>query len=130
VAVIELSWTADPRRRWWERVQPEGARAVVSLRGEHDVSTAAPLWHIMALAIRTADSDLLVDLSEVEFMAAATVGVIVEAAELLRQRSRSLLVRAPSRRALRVLDLCGLTHLCRRNTHRRRQRIDQSFSSH
>ena len=36
------------------------------------------------------DADLVIDLSEVEFMSAATVGIIVRAGALLRALSRSL----------------------------------------
>jgi anti-anti-sigma regulatory factor len=42
-------------------------------------------------------------------MGAATINVILGAAQLLEQRSRSLTVRSPSKAALRVLELCGLT---------------------
>ena len=90
---------------------PEGAQTVVWVRGEQDLSTEADLWHTMADAIDGADADLVVDLSEVEFMGVATVRVFLRAAELLRQNSHSLRIRHPSKRALRVLDLCGLTDL-------------------
>lgn len=82
-------------------------RTVVRLRGEHDVSTVAALSETMARAIARDDADLVVDLSEVQFMGAATVGVIVRARELLGLRSRSLALRSPSRCARRVFDLCG-----------------------
>ena len=82
-------------------------RTVVWLRGEHDVSTVAALSETMARAIALDDADLVVDLSGVQFMGAATVGVIVRAREFLRLRSRSLALRSPSRCARRILDLCG-----------------------
>jgi hypothetical protein len=44
-------------------------------------------------------------------MSAATIGVFVRARTLLRARSRSLVVRSPSRCARRLLDLCGLADL-------------------
>jgi anti-anti-sigma regulatory factor len=65
----------------------------------------------MAQAIALGDADLVVDLSRVELMTAATVGVLVRARELLRVRSRSLLVRSPSTRARRVLELSDLRGL-------------------
>jgi anti-anti-sigma factor len=111
MALSELSQPADPRDGPAERKQAEHARTVVWVRGEHDLSTSGALWHTMARAIEAADTDLVIDLSEVEFMGAATVTVILQAVELLRQHSRSLTVRSPSRCALRVLDLCDLTHL-------------------
>ncbi len=88
-------------------------RTVVWLRGEHDASTVAALWETMGQAIALDDADLVVDLSGVEFMGSATVGVIIRAREALvpRSRSRSLTLRSPSRCARRVLDLYGLTDL-------------------
>ncbi len=44
-------------------------------------------------------------------MGAATVGVIIRARELLRLRSRSLVLRSPSRCARRILHLCGAADL-------------------
>jgi anti-sigma B factor antagonist len=86
-------------------------RTVVWLRGEHDASTVPALWETIDGAIARDDADLVVDLSGVEFMGSATVGVIIRARELLRPRSRSLTVRCPSRCAQRVLDLYGLSDL-------------------
>ena len=62
----------------------------------------------MARAIALDDADLVLDLSGVEFMDAATVRLIIRAREFLRLRSRSLTLRSPSTHARRVLDLCGL----------------------
>ena len=82
-------------------------RTVVWLRGEHDVSTVAVLSEAMARAIALDDADVVVDLSEVQFMGAATVTVIIRAREFLRLRSRSLVLRSPSECARRILELCG-----------------------
>jgi anti-sigma B factor antagonist len=80
---------------------------LVWLRGEHDVSTVAALSEILARAIALDDADVVVDLSEVQFMGAATVGVIIRAREFLRLRSRFLVLRSPSERARRMLEVCG-----------------------
>jgi anti-anti-sigma factor len=82
-------------------------RTVVWLRGEHDVSTVAALSEVMARAIALDDGDVVVDLSEVQFMGAATVGVIIRAREFLRLRSRFLVLRSPSECVRRILDVCG-----------------------
>ena len=84
---------------------------VVWLRGEHDLSTVAELSEAMARAIAVDGADVVVDMSEVEFMGAATVGVLCEAWALLRSQSRSLTVRSPSSSARRVLELVGDMHL-------------------
>jgi anti-anti-sigma factor len=86
----------------------DASRTLVRLRGEHDASTEAALSEILALAIALDAADVVVDLSEVEFMGAATVGVMARTRELLRSRSRTLELRAPSACAQRVLHACGL----------------------
>jgi anti-sigma B factor antagonist len=90
---------------------PAADRTVVWLRGEHDVSTVSALSQTMARAIALDDGDLVVDLSGVQFMDAATVGVIVRARDFLALQSRSLVLHAPSACAARVLDLCALADL-------------------
>ena len=86
-------------------------RTVVWLRGEHDVSTVAALSELMARAIALDDADVVVDLSDVQFMGAATVGVIIRAREFLRLRSRFLVLRSPSESARRIIDVCGHSDL-------------------
>lgn len=85
----------------------EADRTVVRLGGEHDAFSAAELSEAMTRAMALDEGDLVVDLSEVTFMAATTVGVILRARALLGLQSRALLVRAPSPCARRILDLCG-----------------------
>jgi anti-sigma B factor antagonist len=86
-------------------------RTVVWLEGEHDVSTVAALSETVARAIALDDADLVVDLSGVQFMAGASVGVIIRACEFLRLLSRSLALRSPSPCVRRVLEVCGLLDL-------------------
>ena len=93
------------------RVVRSAATTVVWIRGEQDASTVAALSETLALAISLDDSDLVVDLSGVEFMSAATVGVLVRAREFLRSVSRSLQVQSPSTCARRILALCNLGDL-------------------
>ena len=65
------------------RVDYGDRQTFVFLSGEHDLSTALALRHLMAEAIARNDADLVVDLSQVDFMGASTVGVIVRAREFL-----------------------------------------------
>ena len=65
----------------------------------------------MARATAAGDGDLVVDLHDVDFMAVATVRVLLEAQELLRLQSRSVVLRSPSPCAQRVLALCGVADL-------------------
>ena len=93
------------------RVEYGDGRTFVFLSGEHDFSTAQALRHFLAEAIATNDVDLVVDLSEVEFMSATTVSVLVRARAFLQQHSRTLTVRASSSQARHVLELCDLLDL-------------------
>ena len=65
-------------------VEREADRIVVSLYGEHDISTLAELSEAMAQGIALDDAEVVVDLSGVEFMGAGTVTVIVRARDFLR----------------------------------------------
>lgn len=86
-------------------------RSVVWLRGDHDVATVSKLSETFARTIALDDADLVVDMSGVTFIDAATVGVIVRARLFLRAECRSLRLRSPSTCATWVLALCGLTSL-------------------
>ncbi len=86
-------------------------RTVVLVRGEHDIATRGYLSVAIAQAARLDDADIIVDLSGVRFMDAATIDALVEAHNQMRARSRSLSVRAPSRLARRLLDVCKLSFL-------------------
>jgi anti-anti-sigma factor len=88
----------------------DGPGVVVWLRGEHDLSTAPVLSEAMAWVVAL-DADVVADLSEVQFMSAATVGVLIRARELLRARSRTFVVRSPSDWARLALELCAATDL-------------------
>ena len=81
---------------------------VVWLQGEHDAASASALKTMLSEAIASEYGTVVVDLSGVEFMGAATVGVIIAARERLRLSSRNLVIRAPSHCASRILDLCGI----------------------
>ena len=84
---------------------------VVALGGEHDISTVMALTDALDEAMERDGASLVIDLSDVQFVGAATVGVIVHARELLRSHGRSLVLRDPSACAMRVIKLCGLDDL-------------------
>ena len=86
----------------------DAINAVIWLRGEHDISTIPVLHSVLLRAIGHDDADLTLDLSEVMFIDAATIGTIIRTREFLRFWSRSLSLRSPSRFARRVLELCDL----------------------
>lgn len=87
------------------------ASLTVVLRGEYDLASVPALTELLARAIAVDDADLVVDLAQVQFMDASILGVLVRADDFLGRRSRSLWLRAPSRMARRLLEICGLTGL-------------------
>ena len=105
------SFFTVPGRPHFSREEPGASPIVVWLWGEHDLSTDDALCATLARAIALDSAGLVLDLSEVEFMAVSTLGVIVRARELLRQRSRSLTVRSPSACVRRVMGACRLNDL-------------------
>ncbi len=108
MAQIESSLvTVSPRRRI-AFAGTDSARTVVWMRGEHDTSTVPALSSAMARAMSLDESDVVVDLSDVEFMDASTIGVILRTREFLRPRSRVVFLRSPSPSARRILDVSGL----------------------
>lgn len=111
MASAESSLATVSPRRLVSFTGRDADRTVVWLRGEHDASTVAALSETMARAVALDDSDLVVDLSEVQFIGAATIGIIIRTREFLRLRSRSLSLRSPSTCAGRILDVCGLADL-------------------
>jgi hypothetical protein len=68
VAPIEISSVTVSRPLVTAFAGRNPDRTVVWLRGEHDVSTVAALSETMARAIALDDADVVVDLSDVQFM--------------------------------------------------------------
>lgn len=84
---------------------------VVWLRGKHDISTVAAVWEMLDRFIALDDSDLVVDLSEVQIIDASTISIIIQARDTLQARSRALRLQSPSSSARRCLELYGLVEL-------------------
>ena len=94
------------------RLSHDGDRTVVWLQGDQDIATAGLLADALATAIASDDdSGIVVDLTDVDFLGAAAIGVILRGRGYLRETSRDLSVRSPSRGARRLLEACGLVDL-------------------
>jgi anti-anti-sigma factor len=89
----------------------EAGPIVVRLWGEHDASTDWDLSLTLARAIALDCGSIVLDMSEVELIAASTLWTIVRARELLVQRAASLTVRSASASARRAIDASGLNDL-------------------
>lgn len=88
-----------------------GEPRVIWLTGEHDVSNASQLSQVIAETIALDHEDVVVDLAGVSFISGATVAILIRANAFLMARARALILRAPRRSTVRLLGLCGLTHL-------------------
>jgi anti-anti-sigma factor len=92
-------------------VSRDGERNVVWLFGEQDIATVHVLAETLMTTSALDDTDVVVDLSEASFIDAATVGALLRSHNALKQQSRNLTLRAPSKVARRLLDICGLADL-------------------
>jgi anti-sigma B factor antagonist len=84
---------------------------VIWLEGEYDLATVSALSETIARAMESGGGELVIDLSGVQFIDATTIGVIIKARNDLDRQQRSLALRAPSKFARRVLELCDLAAL-------------------
>jgi anti-anti-sigma factor len=88
--------------------------------GEYDRGTVPALSAMFSSAIAGDDADLVVDLSEVSFMDASTISVIIRARTFLSVHGRLLRLRDPSKCARRLLTVCDLDPLVRPVLYERR----------
>lgn len=93
------------------RAGPGATFSVVWLGGEHDIATKDLLAATIAEAIALDEPAVVIDLSGLHFISAATIGVIVHGKKELARRGRSLVLRAPPPFVRRVFDACGLSAL-------------------
>ena len=86
-------------------------RVVLAVRGEVDIVTAPELAAILDAVIDRGHRIVVLDLSELEFMDASGLRVIIHGAQRLAPAGGELALRSPSRLVLRMLDITGLTSL-------------------
>ena len=86
-------------------------RTVVWLGGDHDVSTTTMVNAAAGRATRLDKADVVVDLSEVTFMGAATLGILLRTRRTLQAQGRVLELRAPSPAAQRLIEVFRLERL-------------------
>jgi anti-sigma B factor antagonist len=91
--------------------QPAPGLAVVRMRGEHDLSTAPGLG--LALDQAAAHSNVVVDLSECDFIDSSVIGLLLSTADKVRAQAEQLVVVIPpeSKNVARVADLTCLSQL-------------------
>jgi anti-anti-sigma factor len=87
-------------------VASRDAFGLLALRGDLDMASAAELSRALA-----DDTVEIVDMSEVEFLGAAGLRVLVAAQRARRARGRCLCVVRPSRAVRRTLEIVGLLEI-------------------
>lgn len=86
-------------------------RTILWLHGEHDLATTELLTDTLATTIEGDRGDVVVDMSNMRFIDAATIGVLLRGRAILADQSRRLTFRSPPTCAQRVLGVCGLSGL-------------------
>lgn len=85
--------------------------ALVAIAGELDMATAPDLFDVLAEAIGSGDTDIVLDLSGLEFCDSAGLAVFVRARNQLDQSGHRLIVAAPTEAVARILDLSGVSQV-------------------
>lgn len=128
IIVARSSWacpehkTQCSRRQGLEqRHRDQGLLATITAARRHPTANGTSPPHVRtelprfgrgcsSLGRRARPARSVIDLSELGFMGASTVGTIVRARELLRRRSGSLTVRSAPPMARRIIDICEPPH--------------------
>jgi anti-sigma B factor antagonist len=101
--------------RWWQRSLDDDA-AVVCLAGELDLSTAAELRQVLRVAESGTAATVVLDMSDVRFIDAHSIGLIVGASKAAKVRGRVLQVDGLDGLPARVFRLVGLEPMLVRRT--------------
>jgi anti-sigma B factor antagonist len=89
---------------------PDGdGHVVIAVTGEVDTFTSAGLRDALTEAIENGASDIVLDVSGMEFIDSTGLGVLVGALKRLQERDGTLTLRKPRPSALQVLSIVGLT---------------------
>ena len=86
----------------------DGAATIVWLGGEHDAATVHELRGALGRAVAADHNDLVVDVADVTFMNAATLGALIGARNTLRKQDRFITVRGSTRCVDRLFELCDV----------------------
>jgi anti-anti-sigma factor len=95
------------------RTSREGSTATVAAEGEIDLSTVDELRSAVTAAADGVDN-LLLDLTEVEFIDSAGLGGLLELRSTLRSRSVTLQISAGAGPVRQAMEITGLSELLAR----------------
>nr|WP_046529076.1 STAS domain-containing protein [Cellulomonas sp. FA1] len=88
-----------------------GARTVVHVAGEIDVSSADRLRERVAALVAEQRTDLVIDLTEVTFMDSTGLGLLVGTLKRVRTAGGRLVLVVDSERLLKVFRITGLVQV-------------------
>ena len=88
--------------------EDEGDRTLIRARGEVDVVTAQKLARRLDTIVRSGRGDVVVDLSDTEFLDSAGLHVLLKAQRRLTRRARALRVVCPAGPVRSVIELARL----------------------
>lgn len=93
--------------------ESDGA-ALLFLRGELDLHTAPTLDNALAPFMNGGGArDVVLDLSELEFVDSTGLRTIMSAASTIERRGAEVVIRRPRAATMRVLEICGITKMMR-----------------
>jgi anti-sigma B factor antagonist len=87
----------------------EGERTVVEVGGEIDVYTAPKLRETIVSLVEAGQTNLVVDLEQVEFLDSTGLGVLVGGLKRVRIQDGSLSLVCTQERLLKIFRITGLT---------------------
>lgn len=109
MTLTEFAQPMLPSARLSISFSTDGPAAVITLCGEADLFTLRIVAGALTRVIADHDGPVVVDLAGTTFIDTGTVEALARAAEFLGDRGRELTLRSPSRIAVRVLMLLGLS---------------------
>ena len=81
---------------------------LIHLEGEVDVYTAPQLKQQMISILEDGASELVVDLTKVEYLDSTALGVLIGGLKRMRERDGNMVLICPSPRIRRVFEITGL----------------------
>jgi anti-sigma B factor antagonist len=90
-------------------VQEQGRWSVVALRGEIDVYTAPRLRQALIDLVEGGKTNILVDMSKVDFLDSTGLGVLVGGLKRVKAQDGSLEIVATQDKILKIFEITGLS---------------------
>lgn len=93
------------------RVVAQGETVAVDVRGEVDIATVEPLMEAVRHALAERPERLSIRLGSVSFFSAAGLHALLAARRMASEQAADLVLTAPSRQVLHVLELAHVKEL-------------------